>query len=320
MPYGGKHYYFLFQMQEYDSKIEPLIDFFMNRIYRPEDSLHITTPADSYNLKRDIIESKTRSGIAADIIAVLKRDTQTGAGLMRDMIRDLRRLTTAIRGYDHGLVPIRDIDSESTSTSFAGNIPMLLTQYKDQLAKLDSLRLIKGDYFLEFARRLRRLAGEKVVFFFYQKEFLPEPGASVLSRLEASDEVGGQVREVFQYYHRDFYSNLQVLKQVYSDSSLIFNLIFFNVQPKSSPGIVMKEQSEDVFSILSQLAEATGGIVDTTPNPDMAFKNTVGRLNSHYLLYYQPTNYKEDGSFHAITIKTKKGDRVVHRQGYYAEK
>lgn len=320
MPYVGKHYFFLFQMHEYDPKIEPLIDYFMNQVYRPEDSLHITTPGNSYNLKREVIESKKRSEIAADIKMVIKRDTQTGTALMKEMIRDLRQLVSSMRGYDRGSVPIRDIDTEYTSVNSTGNIPMLLVRYKDQLTKLDSLSPVKGDYFLEFARRLKRVAGEKVVFFFYQKEFKPELSGSIISRIQFSEELQGQIDDVFQFSHREFYSNIQVLKQVFSDSSLIFNLIFFNKQPKQYSGIVMREQSEDVFDTLSQLAEATGGMVDTSSNPDVAFKNTVSRLDSHYLLYYQPKNYREDGTFHTITVKTKDNFKVIHRQGYYATK
>ena len=83
----------------------------------------------------------------------------------------------------------------------------------------------------------------------------------------------------------------------------------------------MREQSEDVFDVFSEMANATGGTVTTSQNPAAGFINTAGKFESHYLLYYSPENYREDGQFKTIQLKVKdKNYKINHRIGYYATK
>lgn len=85
-------------------------------------------------------------------------------------------------------------------------------------------------------------------------------------------------------------------------------------------GLVMTEQSEDIFSAFKEIAEATGGWVTSSANISTAFKETVEAAKNYYLLYYTPQNYSPDGSFHQIEIKVKKPNlRVIHRSGYFAD-
>ncbi|MCK4824485.1 VWA domain-containing protein, partial [bacterium] len=69
----------------------------------------------------------------------------------------------------------------------------------------------------------------------------------------------------------------------------------------------------------SQIAKATGGIIDSSQNPSYAFKNAAAISESYYLLYYSPKNYIKDGKFKTITVRTKNLDyKVTHRKGYYS--
>jgi hypothetical protein len=81
----------------------------------------------------------------------------------------------------------------------------------------------------------------------------------------------------------------------------------------------MREQSEDVFKVFSQVAVSSGGIVDTSQNPAAAFANASDLIDPSYLLYYSPEAYVRDGGFRTIVVKVKGRDyRILHRQGYYA--
>ena len=81
----------------------------------------------------------------------------------------------------------------------------------------------------------------------------------------------------------------------------------------------MREQSEDIFKVLSEAAKATGGSIDTSQDPGSGFKNTLNRADEFYLLYYSPKNYVRDGKFKRIEVRVKnKGYKVFHRVGYYA--
>jgi hypothetical protein len=81
----------------------------------------------------------------------------------------------------------------------------------------------------------------------------------------------------------------------------------------------MREQSEDVFRAFSQVAQATGGTVDTSQNPVAGFQNAVKNAETFYLLYYSPEDYKKDRQFKSITVRVKRPNcSVFHRMGYFA--
>jgi hypothetical protein len=81
----------------------------------------------------------------------------------------------------------------------------------------------------------------------------------------------------------------------------------------------MREQSEDVFSTFSEVTKATGGLIRTSQNPAMGFKNAVNASESCYFLFYSPKNYKRDGKFKTIEVKVKNRNySIKHRTGYVA--
>jgi len=72
-------------------------------------------------------------------------------------------------------------------------------------------------------------------------------------------------------------------------------------------------------TVFSQVAEATGGVVDNSQNPASAFKSTAQLTEYSYLLYYSPREYVKDGAFKAIEVRIRDRDyRVTHRKGYFA--
>ena len=144
-----------------------------------------------------------------------------------------------------------------------------------------------------------------------------------LQRLYSANEdrphVQADLNDLMQLYSRDKGLSSDILKQAFADASIMFNLIFVDQAKKVniSGGIVMQEQSEDVFEALSQTAEASGGFVVTTKNVAPAFKKSLDMAEPYYLLYYSPVNYKKDGKFRTIEVRLKNKDyKVVYRHGY----
>ena len=79
----------------------------------------------------------------------------------------------------------------------------------------------------------------------------------------------------------------------------------------------MREQSEDLYEIFSELAQSTGGIVTSAQNPDAALKSASRIADKCYLLYYSPTHDTADNQFKNIEVKIKdKNYKVFHREGY----
>lgn len=133
--------------------------------------------------------------------------------------------------------------------------------------------------------------------------------------------IQGDLQDLMQHYHRHPKPNIDLMKQAFADSSIFLNFIFMHKDPENISGIQMVEQSEDIFTIFSQIAEETGGIVDSSQNPAAAFKNGAEIAENCYLLYYYPADYKRDKKYKNIEVKVKNKDyRITHRQGYFADR
>ncbi len=83
--------------------------------------------------------------------------------------------------------------------------------------------------------------------------------------------------------------------------------------------LLMQERSEDVYLAFKQMAQATGGVTETSANPAYAFKRAVEAFENYYLLYYSPKDYTRDGEFKKIKVRVKgKKFKITHRAGYFA--
>ena len=213
--------------------------------------------------------------------------------------------------------------TEASDTASGFGIEFQLPRYKETLQSLDEIRLVNEQKFLAFADQMKRLDAQKVVFFFYQREFRPEIEGRILnlliSQYQDQPNVLSAVQDLFTMYSRDNPMDVERLSQAFADSATMFNFIFMNKEPENVRGISMREQSEDVFSTFVEVAAATGGIMDNSQNPEVGFRAAAEAASDYYLLYYSPANYQKDGTFRKITIKLKDPQyKVIHRAGYYA--
>ena len=319
MPYTQRRFYFLFQLTDYNPKISEAMNHFFTHVFVPGDTLEVMSPMKNYTLSPKALKSKPKEEIAKDLINILVRDTKIGSSEYRSLINELKSLVRGISGQTG--IGRAQTGEESSSLG----ITYLLPRYREALDKLETLRIVDEKKFLAFAAKLRRMEGQKNVFFFYQREFRPEIQPRVMnllmSQYQDQPNIQGDLQDLMQFYHRHLKPNVDRIKQAFADSSIFFNFIFMHRDPENVSGIQMVEQSEDIFEIFSQIAEATGGVVDSSQNPAAAFKNGIEIAENCYLLYYHPANYKRDRKYRNIEVKIKnKGYRIVHRQGYFADR
>jgi VWFA-related protein len=214
---------------------------------------------------------------------------------------------------------VEDSDSLGASTG----IEFLLERYKQTASQMEQQRLIDEKKILGFAGQLKNVPGQKNVLFIYQREFRPEIQQNVVNRMVASyqdrPDILAAIQDLFMLYSRDVSLNPDRIRQAFSDAGISLYFIFMNKEPENVAGINMQEQSEDVFKVFSQVAQATGGTVDTSQNPATGFQHALERSKNYYLLYYSPENYKKDGQFKHIIVRMKNPNyTVLHRMGYYA--
>jgi len=320
----GRQFCFLFQMTEYSPRIREGMSYFFNNIFRPEDRILLVTPLKQYNLSPKAIDIKSREDLVKDITKVIRKDTQFGSTEYNSAIIDLKRIVSTLSSMSGGQQSTyqTSIDTTSADSSGPSDLIHLLPNYRETLEKLETMRIVDERNFISFASHLKTLPGQKIVFLFYQREFRPELNSSTMNRLVSNNQsnpgILNQLQDLFQVYYREVNINIDRLKKIFADSSAMMNLMFFNKNPEDVPGVVMREQSEDLYEIFSELAQSTGGIVTSAQNPDAALKDASNVADKCYLLYYSPNQSTSDDQFKNIELKIKdKNYKVFHREGYF---
>jgi len=302
-PETSRNFVLLFEIYEYFPKIENAIDYFFNNVFLPGDTLKVITPIKAYEFNTESIEMFTRDEIAKNLTKHLRRDAKLCSAEYRGLLIELEDLRT-----EEGLIP-----------------EVKKMMYSDVLTRLRNLRYIDEKSLLDFADFLKKEEGQKHVFLFHQKLVVPllagkweDYGIDSLKDFEA----------VIAF-------DVEKINQAFSDSSISIHFIFLTNTSRlgvvntdrisvTSRGrisdLVLQDLSGGIFSAFKDMANATGGTVESSSNAAASFKTAVVASENYYLLYYNPESYTADGKFKKITVKVKgKKYRVTHRAGYLAD-
>lgn len=325
-PELARHFFFLFQVTNYDARFKAMMDYFFDSVLKPDDTLTLMTTMGTYNLSKKALRIKPRERISRDMQGVVRRDATVGSADYNSLLQDLTRLVRGISAAGGVTGEARmnttlEGDAMQGQFSDSQNVGFLLGSYRSTLEKLEGLRMFEEKKVLGFADTLKRTPGQKIVFFIYEREFRPEINDSVLGqmmqRFQDEPNVLGDLQDLFQFYQRHVTMDRERLARVFADTSSLFHFIFINRDPGNASGIRMREQSEDVFSTFSEIAHATGGKIDNSQNPAHAFQTAYEATETHYLLYYTPAGERSDPGFRTLTVRVKSRDfRVTHRRGY----
>lgn len=318
IPQVSRNYYLLFQLIEYNPKLKDAIDYFFSDVILPEDSLTIMTPLQTYTLPPDALKKFSKEQISKEMQNIIRKDVQVGSSNYRSALRDLKRLVQSISGSGRGIDEV-----EESSADSAASMEFLLPRYRETLMNMERLRVVEEGWFLNLAQQLKAVGGQKNVFFFYQREFRPEISGTAYNRIQSEYQdkpnILAEINDLFAFYRRDTTLNATRIIQAFADSSLDFYFLYMDRRPDSAPGITMTEQSEDVFNAFSDVTEATGGLVRTSQNPALGFKDAVTASDLCYFLFYSPKDYVKDGKFKKIEVRLKNKDySIKYRQGYFA--
>jgi VWFA-related protein len=325
VPQTNRSFYLLFEISDYSEKIGKAVDFFIQNVIMPGDTLTIVSPMATYRMKPKSFEALTREKITQQLVGILRRDALTGSAEYRSAIADLETLAKALADK---VTDFQDFTSEKfvdsmTSLTFK-DMPFdeTLNLYAVTLSNLDRLRVMDQAKLLDFSKILKNEPGQKYVYLFYQREFVPKIEPRILyayiERFQERPDLNQTIQGIFEFYRRDVLINVNAVKQAYADSSIAIHFLLITTPPKRVPGVVYHEQSEDIFSTFKEMARATGGFVESSANASFLMKSAVESSENYYLLYYTPRSYNKDGKFRKIVVKVKDKDcRVTHRLGYY---
>ena len=305
LPEVSRTFVLVFEMTDYFPQIEETLAYFFENVFLPDDSLYVVTPQKTYSFKKEFWDKVPRNVIVDQLKTKLSKDIYLASREIKSMTRELESYSMQIKDDPE----LSDIIQEAAST--------VLRRIKDY-------RYFDEKKLMDFKERIKNFEGQKYVFLFYQKNVIPVP-----SNIGVPDDVE---RPPIPF-------SVERVKKAFSSSSITINFIFvtktdqFNLdvyrmnpaeqQPGLDPstlGIHLVDQSEEIFSAFREMADATGGISDSSANVAASFERAAIASENYYLLYYTPKAYKSDGKFKTIKVRVKGKDyRITHRAGYIAD-
>lgn len=328
MPKTARNFYIIFEVTEFTPRMAETIKYFIRDVLDAGDNLTIVTPLKTYRLREQTFKVLTKDEVADQLIGILRKDTLIGNSDYANAVKDLtaltRSLTSLIQG---GEQPERQVNSpDSLGTGLYRDMPLdlQLSTYATMLSKLENLRWINQDKLLSFANVLKDKEGQKSVFLLYQREFIPQIDPRILNQYlslyEDRPDIMQSVTTIFDFHKRDVTIDVNLIKRTYSDSSISIHMILIASPALNIPGVRMEEHTEDIFSIFSEMALATGGFVESSANPSASFRKAVEASENYYLLYYHPQKFVSDGKFCKIDVRVKnRSFKVTHRSGYFRD-
>lgn len=324
-PRISRHFYLWFEISEYMPRISEAIKYFFDNVFFPGDNLVIITPLKAYHLKNQALQISSGEVITNQLTGILRRDALAGNAEYRAAQRDLReiiRIIEAEAGEDEKKMT-QEIEDSAPNYFSAGSLEEVVQLYSTVVTKLENLRRLDMQKFLDFANILKEKEGQKHIFLFYEREFMPQLQPNTLmkfmSQFQDKPALQHNLSGLFETYNRDVSVDVEKVKQAFADSSLSIHFLFLKRMAESRPGVQLQERSEDIYRLFKQMAQATGGLTESSANPTFAFKRAIEAFENYYLLYYTPANYTRDGKFKKIEVRVKnKKFTITHRAGYFA--
>ncbi|MFH1935432.1 MAG: hypothetical protein ABIN18_28155 [Pseudomonadota bacterium] len=328
-PKTERTFYLFFEVTKYNPKMGEAIDYFIENVLLPNDNLFAVTPLKTYRLKDKGIEIKPRKDIADELKGYLKKDTHIGSIEYTSAVSDIKDVAKAIAGYLSG--DSLRLDSGSTQIEIVkdrgvSNLPEMITFYRISLEKLETLRKLDEMKLMEFAEYLKERGGQKYVFMFYQREFVPQidpkilvPVLSAFQNVEGMD-LSQNLIDIEDLRFRAPEIDFKKVQQAYADASTSIHFLFITTPREMIPGVYFAERSTDIFATFAEISKASGGMMDSSANPNYLLNKAIDASENYYLLYYTPKNYRADGKFRRIDVKVKGWKyRILHRAGYIAD-
>ena len=318
-PKTERHFILFFQTYTWNPKIEEGIAYFIRNVLRPEDNLTVVTSVKPYHLKKGDLDKPRQEDMISQLAGLVKRDTLVGNTEYLSILNELKQMLSG-GGLDKtgARQPDLTLFGEGTWQEF-------LMNYRDLRERLEKIRSFDQERLLSFAQYLKKMDGQKNVLLYYEREYMPMVDRKKYIGLFESGEdflIEQDFKDLFDLYKRDSKIDVDLIKRTFSDASISIHFLYVTSSPEHVGGVsdaAMEEHSEDMYRPFFELAQATGGVAESSTNPSYLMQKAGNASENYYLLYYKPTNATADGKFRNITIKVKdRTFRVLHRAGYFA--
>jgi len=324
-PATSRNFFLFFEISEYTPKIGEAIDYFHEHVLVPGDNLIVVTPMETYMMRNRVMEYQTRQAMSGQLKELLRREAMVGNAEYRGAIQELIGLAKSLSAAELELLGASSQQMDEFVSGAYDWMPLekQLMKYQTILDRVEKLRRVDQQKLLDFAEILRNKDGQKYVFLIYQREYIPQIEPSIIDKYIAQYQdqphILRELNRLFEASYREISFDVDLVKQIFADSSISIHFLFLTPPIKHVQGVYFQERSEDIYGAFREMAEATGGFIDSSANAVASFKKAVDASENYYLLYYSPQKYEKDGKFKEISVRIKEKDyKVIHRQGYFA--
>ncbi|MGB2905612.1 MAG: hypothetical protein WBB73_00835 [Candidatus Aminicenantaceae bacterium] len=327
-PQTARTFFLFFEVSEWDARLGESVDYFCSSVLLPRDRLIAVTPVKTYRLKEEGFTMKSREDIAAELKSLIRKDALIGDAEYRSALKDLadmaQILNSALGDESAGSLSSQGMRGVQEGLLEQG-IDVVATHYVSYLQRLESLREVNELRMMDFAQHLKEQEGQKYVFLFYQREYIPmiDPKVFTASSSSLQDVEGVDLNmllaDVANWYNQDMGTDVERVKRAFADASTAVHFLFITKPAPNIPGVYFQERSSDTFTPFAEMAKASGGFMSSSANPNFLFKQAVEASENYYLLYYAPKDYMGDGKFKTIKVRIKgEGFKTIHRLGYFS--
>jgi len=328
VPDTERSFYLFFEIEVYTPELQRAMRLFIEEVYIPGDNLIIVTPVKTYRLKQDATEIKNEQEILEEMRGFLRRDSRSGNTEFRNTVDDLEQLAQDIQS---------DIDLKNNTGNALNEDDLALldrqdsqriVEYAGLMSRLQTMRQADELRLLDLADHLKSRMGQKYVFMFWERKYIPQVDPQLIRDYLALWEPDSYMEQTLStilddrlmYNTRETYLDFNRIKQKFADSSTAIHFLQINRPRENRRGISYFERGEDTYNAFREIVEATGGYSESSQNPEYLFKNALDASRNYYLIYYSPKDPKGDGKFKNITVRVKGQERklrVLHRAGYF---
>ena len=172
-PKTSRNFFLFFEISRYSPQVGDAIQHFVNKVLFQDDFLTIVTPIKDYRMKGKALVDLPREKIVEQLQGILRRDVFTGYSeywTLLDKLEEIAQtLSLNVKGSGVGTGQLAD--------SISGQdfpIAESLMNYSSILKRIENLRRIDERKLLDYANFFKNVEGQKYVFLFYEREYIPQ--------------------------------------------------------------------------------------------------------------------------------------------------
>jgi hypothetical protein len=256
-----KNYVLFFEVLNYTRELGDAVTFFFDQVLAPDDQLIIYTPARVYSFSKNTL-AKPKRELSEAMKEKLRGDTAACSSNYTTISNEMKNYASEIEG------------GQTTSADGLIGIKNSLTMYRQDMENLRTLRKVNEPLLMKIVDMFKNQPGKNHMVMIYEAEFRPIPDKDTLSRLRAIPDIAFIVAELFASDDQQPPLDAQKFIDLLREAKI--SLHFLYIKPKDKTSVQdFKEHSADMYDVFSQIAKATGGIVETTANPQAALKSLI---------------------------------------------